>query len=456
MAPEGSNRAFEQWRKLAPNPPAPGTGEQWHVFLSYRSVNRTWVLHLYDAFEMLGFKVFLDQLEIPAGSSLAGRLNAALESSRSGVIIWSTSYADSEWCMAEYETMEALKREKRGFHFVVVKLQETKLPPLVKKAVYCDFTDYPDGPQGGELLRLMYGVLGQALPKEALLQAQALDEATKEAAAQIQAAKEIGNAAELERLATADGMAWQTSPLLYSITADALIALKRYDAALSILAEAGRRFQKAIRPVQLKALALARKGQLELARSSDQKLSEDDRRTARRESERLLMEAQQQLSVLYKKDHRDPETLGILARTWMDRYELTQERAYLEKSRDLYALAFKLTDTDYYTGINAAAKSVLLGELDVAASYAKPVEVLVGAEAVPGDYWKTATVAECQLIQRNFDRAAVLYRKAVTDSPTSLGSHDSTRGQAQRLLQHLQPPPEAAEKILAAFKVGGA
>jgi hypothetical protein len=455
MTTAESNRAFEQWRQLAPKPPVLADGERWHVFLSYRSVNRTWVLHLYDAFKMLGFEVFLDQLEIPAGSSLAGKLNKALDTSRSGVIVWSTSYADSEWCLAEFDTMEAMQKEKRGFHFVVAKLQDAKLPPTVRRAVFCDFTDYPDGPQGGELLRLMYGVLGKALPPEALRAAQALDDATKDAAARIQAAREIGNVAELESLAAADGMAWQTSPLLYSTAAEALIALKRYDSALAMLELAGRRFERAIRPVQLKALALARKAQLEGGRSSDASLGEAERSAARQQSEKLLMEAQQLLAQLYRKDHRDPETLGIFARTWMDRYELTKERAYLEKSRDLYALALKLTETDYYTGINAAAKSVFLGELEAAAGYAKAVEALVGVETIPGDYWKSATVAECQLIQRNFDKAAVLYRKAVIDAPTSTGSHDSTRGQAQRLLQHLQPPPGAAEQILTAFRLGG-
>ena len=37
-------------------------------------------------------------------------------------------------------------------------------------------------------------------------------------------------------------------------------------------------------------------------------------------------------------------------------------------SRDLYARAFELNDDDYYTGINAAAKSVLLGGLEFGAS----------------------------------------------------------------------------------------
>jgi tetratricopeptide (TPR) repeat protein len=437
------NDALKEWLRLAPQPPALDGDHKWHIFLSYRSVNRTWVLHLYDAFKQAGFEVFLDQLEIPAGTSLAGRLNAALSASKSGVIVWSTAYTDSEWCEAEYNTMQAMAHERRGFKFVVVKLSDTKLPPMVRGSVYVDFTDYPDGPQGGELLKLMYGTLGKPLPPEVLLAAQAIDDTTKETLARIHAAREVRNVAGLRLLASTGGPAWQASPLLYSTTAEALIELKEYDEALSVLDVVTRQFRNAIRPIHLKALALARKGQL-AARNGDRKAAEQ-----------MLMDAQQMLAELFNRQHRDPETLGIYARTWMDRYELTNERAYLEKSRDLYALAFKLTETDYYTGINAAAKSVFLGELDAAAGFAKAVESLVGTEPIPGDYWKSATVAEVQLIQQHFDRAATLYRKAVIDVPNATGNHDSTRTQAERLLAHLPPPAGAREKILAAFNLGG-
>jgi hypothetical protein len=57
-------------------------------------------------------------------------------------------------------------------------------------------------------------------------------------------------------------------------------------------------FPMAIRPKQLHALALARRGE------------GDD-----------LMKAQEILGSLYELGERDPETLGIYARAWMDRYE---------------------------------------------------------------------------------------------------------------------------------------
>lgn len=105
-----------------------------------------------------------------------------------------------------------------------------------------------------------------------------------------------------------------------------------------LLEEVEKQFPRAIRPKQLRALALARRGQ-----AND------------------LGTAQELLATLYEKGERDPETLGIYGRTWMDRYVQSGDLNDLKESRKLYAQAFDAAPDDYYTGINAAAKSVLLG-----------------------------------------------------------------------------------------------
>ena len=126
------------------------------------------------------------------------------------------------------------------------------------------------------------------------------------------------------------------------------------------------------------------------------------------------MKAQFVLGKLYAAGEIKPGTLGILARTWMDRYTQTSERTFLLKSRDLYRQAFEAFPTDYYTGINAASKSLLAGEKETAAQLAKRVQGLVGDKAIPGDYWKTATVAEVQLLQGNFDAAPPVSTKRLS------------------------------------------
>ena len=85
-----------EWLKFAP-PPRPLTGaDKYHVFLSYRSVNRPWVLNLYDTLRELGYEVFLDQVRLKPGDRLIKELQAGLQASQSGVLVWSKKTADSE------------------------------------------------------------------------------------------------------------------------------------------------------------------------------------------------------------------------------------------------------------------------------------------------------------------------------------------------------------------------
>src|SRR4051794_26839070 len=106
-----------EWLRLAPPPRPLGGNDKWNVFLSYRSVNRPWVLNLYDVLRHAGHTVFLDQLVLKAGDPLTRRLEDALESSQAGVLIWSKATGDSEWVRSEYATLDRLAKEKPGFQF---------------------------------------------------------------------------------------------------------------------------------------------------------------------------------------------------------------------------------------------------------------------------------------------------------------------------------------------------
>ncbi|MFL6451375.1 MAG: TRAFs-binding domain-containing protein [Bryobacteraceae bacterium] len=188
---------------------------------------------------------------------------------------------------------------------------------------------------------------------------------------------------------------------------------------------------RALRPKQLRALALARQG-----------------------SPRSLDEAQEILGELYASGQRDPETLGIYGATWMDRYRRSGNLDDLRQSRDLYAEAFDRAPDDYYTGVNAASKSVLLGtevDLNSADLYAKRVQTIVGTEPVQGDYWMTATVAEVLLIQQKYKDAAEVYAAAVSMARSESGSHQAAWIQACNLMAKLQPVPEDRLLIRAAF-----
>ena len=417
--------SLDEWLKLAPNPRARDAGDQWDVFLSYRSVSRPWVIALYDVLRLRDYQVFVDQYSLSAADRLEISLERHMQQSAAGVLIWSNRSEDSEWCEMERTALSQLESEKRGFRYVVVKLDDAELPLRARQKLWIDFSSSRDGPNGSNLLRLMFGLQGLPLPADAVALASEVDQTTAIALARIQAARESGDVEALVDLGASASLAWQCSAQLGSNVVDALIAIKKYDEALTVVEKLNKSFPKSIRPKQLEALAYARKGD--------------------------WRHAQALLGELYFLGSRDPETLGMYARTWRDRYAESRDRLHLRKARDLYAEAFKAAPSDYYTGINAATNSVLLGDLTAATTYAQAVEKIVGSEPKPGDYWMTATVADLQLIKGDYDRAAEIYGAAIAMAPEAKGNHESTLGQARRLMEKLQPDSVQREKIEAAF-----
>jgi len=413
------------WLDLAPKPDPLTAGKDWHVFLSYRSVNRPWVLALYDILNGLGYKVFLDQYVLSAAASLALSLGEALDASQTAVMIWSGQFEDSAWCKQESAKLETMQNAMTGFRYVIARIDESTITGLAATKLWIDFAKQPEGPAGSGLLSLLYGLRDQPLPPAAVKLAAQVDAEMRDGLLNIKAAREAGDVSSLVALATTDDLAWTGSPMLLCATAEALIAMKKVPEAMSVLDRADERFPKALRPKQLRGLGLARSGE--------------------------TMKAQLVLGKLYAAGEIDPETLGILGRTWMDRYTATGETRFLLKSRDFYRQAFEAFPKDYYTGINAASKSLFAGEKETAAQIAQRVQAVVGDTAVAGDYWKTATVAELQLLQGNIDAAAGLYQSAVLIAPLDYGSHESTCKQAQLILSALGATDTEKALIVSKF-----
>lgn len=423
--------ATDGWLKLAPKPRPLAAGEKWNVFLSYRSVNRIWVVNLYDVLKQQGFEVFLDQVVLAGGNELIDVLENGLNQSQAGVLVWSQDAAQSDWVRKEYRTLERQATDRETFCFVPVVLDSTKLPSFAADRVFLDFSSYPDGPNGGELLRLLHGITGKPLSPEATRFAAEQDAAAKQQADEIGAAVRNKDPELITELFNAGGLAWETSSALGCKAAEGLIKLGRNDDGIRMLEQLEVRFPRAIRPQQLRALALARRG------------GDGD-----------LRQAQRILGKLYESGERDPETLGIYGRTWMDRYAKSGDVSDLQQSRDYYAEAFGRAADDYYTGINAASKSVLLGtpeDLAKAVDFAQRVQAVVGTEPKVGDYWMTATVGEVFLLMKNYTEAARLYKAAVAMARSETGSHQSTWTQACRLMAKLQPTGDERALVRSAF-----
>jgi hypothetical protein len=77
------------WLEHCRKPRERPAGMEWDVFISYRSADRVWALALYDMLRQAGYKIFLDQFVLTAGSGVLRQLSDNLARSASGVVIWS-------------------------------------------------------------------------------------------------------------------------------------------------------------------------------------------------------------------------------------------------------------------------------------------------------------------------------------------------------------------------------
>jgi len=222
---------------------------------------------------------------------------------------------------------------------------------------------------------------------------------------------------------------WTSGAALGSRLADRFIKSARYREALEPLDQLRSQFPASIRVRQLTGLAHARLGHLQ-------------------EGKRCLQE-------VYDEGHRDPETLSLSGRTYMDSYDRHGDRRELRRSRNLYLSAFWRLPSDYYPGINAASKSVFLGETKTAAKIAAKVQTVVTARLAEGspDDWLLATDAELQLIAGNYQEAAHRYHAALSKmSREHLGSQFSTWLQAKRLMRAMRTGQKDRNQLWRAFQ----
>ena len=416
--------SMQRWLQYAPAPPERGENS-YDVFISYRSSDRTWAMALYDALKLAGWEAFLDQYDLVPGTDLETSLVEALEASSSGVILWSSRTQDSEWCKRERNAMRTLKDRSDSFNYLYAKLDGEALPLFAQSDLYIDFEESPEGPRGVSLLNLMCGMRGLALAPEAVEMAQQVDQETKQTLIAIKGAVEAENSIRLLELGVSAEPGVLASPAPVLAAAQGLISMGKYDDAREVLEHANAHFPKSIRAKQLKGLALRR-----LKKSQ---------------------EAIDVLSELKAEGHQDPETLGMLGAAWYGRYEDSGKVLYLRKSRELYRTAFMGDPKAYYPGINAATKSLFLGELEEALSIADKVLRLVEKAGDGEDFWAGLTLGEVYLLQRKCEPAAEQYQRIIDNHPAKVGDLDSTQQQAIKICAAHKLSEEDTKKVLAPF-----
>jgi class 3 adenylate cyclase/tetratricopeptide (TPR) repeat protein len=173
--------------------------------------------------------------------------------------------------------------------------------------------------------------------------------------------------------------------------------------ACDLAREARQRFPAHVRLRQLAARAYYRTGNIEQARIILEELAAQ------------IPPGEGPIKPPWKR-HAE-ETLGLLGRVYKEIWKRSGEVDAARRARDAYLQAFRRM-TSYWTGINAATMSLLLGEAPAAAELATQVlAVCAGAARTRNPqqrFWVDATRGEALLLLGRPDQAREAYAAAVS------------------------------------------
>ena len=169
----------------------------------------------------------------------------------------------------------------------------------------------------------------------------------------------------------------------------------------------------------------------------------------------FLVEARDLLNPLVKSGHEDEETLGILGRLYKEIWLLEggeqTDHPTLRTSRNLYLKAF-LKSHGYYSGINAATMSAVVGDWDNAGKLARRVMKICQDQASQGGEsgpWLQATIGEACALLGDEELSVRAYQRAREEAHGNLSEIASMRRQL-KLLRRVTP---LAEELLVELRV---
>jgi hypothetical protein len=158
--------------------------------------------------------------------------------------------------------------------------------------------------------------------------------------------------------------------------------------------------------------------------------------------------AMKYLEPILEKHNKDPETAGILGGVYKEHYKMTADSIYARKSLETYLSNFEETKS-YYTGINAATMSQILGRGKTARAVAEEVIEIAGKDE---SFWAYATIGEAYLLLRNPIKATESYLKAAQMGGNQYGNMGSIYAQLL-ILEHFINVPEEILIMFAPPKI---
>ena len=135
----------------------------------------------------------------------------------------------------------------------------------------------------------------------------------------------------------------------------------------------------------------------------------------------------------------DPETAGILGGVLKNIFKRTGSREEAILSRDIYLDNYR-KNKSYYTGINAASMSVVVGDHAAASGIAG--EIVGSLPQTSDDFWELVTLGEAYLLRGDTDRSFTHYHRAKSLVERDHGMFSSVYAQLILLANYLEVPEE--------------
>ncbi len=154
------------------------------------------------------------------------------------------------------------------------------------------------------------------------------------------------------------------------------------------------------------------------------------------------------LEPVYRAQPDDPETAGIMGGIYKAIFRKDQDTQYAFLSRDTYLKNFTLT-RNYYTGINAATMSAIIGQAAKGREIAKEVLSLLPSPAT--SFWEQVTLAEALLLNKEREKSLAAYFEAKKMAGTDWGKISTVHSQLWLLNHYVSVPKE----VLKVFQPPG-
>ncbi|MBF0256356.1 MAG: hypothetical protein HQL47_07820, partial [Gammaproteobacteria bacterium] len=151
--------------------------------------------------------------------------------------------------------------------------------------------------------------------------------------------------------------------------------------------------------------------------------------------------AEQLLGPLAGQNPSDEESIGLLARIYKNRWLQTGDATDARRARDAYLRG--QASGGYYTLINAATLSRILGEHVLAESLAQQVVVLCRQAQEANPYWALASLGEALLLLDQPEAALAAYGEAIAHAGRRYSMRVSSLQQLQLMANHgIEVPAE--------------